>query len=77
VSNHKKNCLGSRRTTIIIHSRRRGVVRKAIIVKVNLSATLLQNADNIVERAETIFVSFTAGVGLVNWDDGVIAKAYY
>jgi hypothetical protein len=43
------NLLGSRSPAVVVDTGRRGVVGEAIIVEVNLSATLLQNRHNIVE----------------------------
>ena len=45
-----------RRPPIIIIPRRRRIISKAIILKVDLSAPLLQHRDNVVERAETVRV---------------------
>jgi hypothetical protein len=66
--------LRPRSPSVVVLARYSSVVREAVVVKVDLSATLLQNANNVVERAETILVDWAAGVGLINWEYGVVAR---
>ena len=65
---------GPGRATVIVYSRRRGVVREAIIVKVDLGTALLQHLDNVVERAKAVCVFGTSRVGFVQWDNGVVSN---
>jgi hypothetical protein len=61
--------------SIIVHPRTRCVIRKAVVIKVDLLAALLQHTDHVVERAETIGVRRATCMRLVERDHGVVAVA--
>jgi hypothetical protein len=69
-----QRALRSRRPAIVIHTRRSGVIGKAVIIVIDLSAPLLKDLDNVVEGAKPIWIGSTSRVGLVNGDDSVVAK---
>ena len=61
-----------RSTAVVVHTRFCGVVGKAVVLEVDLSSTLRQNADHGIERAESIGVLRAALVRVRNRDHSVV-----
>lgn len=59
-------------TTIVIDTRRSCVVRKAIVVVVNLVDALLQHADHCVKGTKAIGIIGTSRMRARDWNDSIV-----
>ena len=70
---HPIKSLGPGGPAIVIHTRLSSVVTIAVVIEVDLSTALPQHRHNIVERAETVAISWATRVRLIDWDDSIVS----
>lgn len=63
-----------RSSAVVVHARLGSVVCVAIIVEVNLGSTFLKNGDDVVKRAQTVRINWTAWVRFRDRNHGVISR---
>lgn len=66
---------GLRRPAIIVVPSGRCVVGEAVVVEIDFSQSVLEDFDDVVERAETVGVLRTAWVGIRDGNDAVVSGA--
>ena len=63
--------LRARCPTVVIHSRSCSVVSETIVVVVDLTASLLEHRDNVIERAKAVWI-LGATIVVADGDDGIV-----